>query len=832
MKRFGLFLFTAALLAFVSLPSPSVAQKYEVTGVVKEADTGEPLPGANVFVPETTTGASTNREGQYVFRLEQGDYQLVASFTGFEADTLSITVGPNQDSRYDFTLRPTTVQGQEVVVYADGLAGRVRDMARSREKRRDSLENYSVRVHKLGLVYESETLEKPNATAADSSQAIAFSERVVRQFYVAPKTFGEEYLAKRASDNFFAGYEVFSTGGDPINLNENEVDLNILSEVVSVVGPISENAPDFYELEQEAAGTNWPEGTTKIIVKPKINRRPLFRGKVFVNDETNQVIGMDLALNEAGNVFTGAYSFSDFRYHQEYEEVDGYWLPTQTELEAEIGLLGVPNDFTYRETWTYENYRINEPDLRTRDVPLSGVVASREPTGKDSAYWRQTSEKYLSAGNARALKNAQSYEGSGFLTRFFTSAFQIYNSAPEFLQTSYFTNVSDFYRFNRVEGHYLGAGLRTPAVNEDFTYKAAIGYATESEDTRYYLEGLQYLPGTSLAVEGSFYKKLALQFGDYRYKVGPMNVDEFRYTLQAGISGSDPRSYFEREGYSAGLRWRFDQKTFLRAAYLREDHTFLPVAASHSFFEDFEVREEGTIEPNLNSNVGETPDGPAGSDGLAGFTEGTFSGFEFQFHYDNRQFRQNGIFRNYRVRNFGWFTDHLAHWGVGSDENFNYFKYRSAFGARVPTFSSHYLRAEVYVGGADRPLPAQRQFSQNGYYIENYVRRRPFQTLEFDEGIGNRVTSINLDYDLGAGLVRLVPVDFIRQSGVMVRVWGSFGYRHPEAELQPVTPWTDGAQEHLEVGIAVRRIFGIFSFDIGTRLEGNAGQKIGVEVLL
>jgi len=34
------------------------------------------------------------------------------------------------------------------------------------------------------------------------------------------------------------------------------------------------------------------------------------------------------------------------------------------------------------------------------------------------------------------------------------------------------------------------------------------------------------------------------------------------------------------------------------------------------------------------------------------------------------------------------------------------------------------------------------------------------------------------------------------------------------------------------VGVAVRRILGIFSFDVGVRVEGDEGQKIGVEVIL
>jgi len=804
---------------------PAQAQEaHPVTGTVQEADSGEPLPGANVYVAGTQRGTSTTPSGRYVLRLPPGTYELVASFTGYEADTLSVSVEPDTENRYDFTLRPTTVQGEEVVVYAGGTEGRVQSLARTREERRRGLQNYRVRVHKLGLVYE-ENRPESGASSLDSSRAVAFSERVLEQTFVAPDRFAEQYVAKRASDNFFAGFEVFSTGG-PLDLNENEVELNILSEVVSVVGPISERAPEFYELDRTAAGPEWPNGTTKITVEPTSQRRPLFRGEVFIDREADAVIGMDLELNEAGDVFTGIYSFSDFKYQQEYKQVDDFWLPSRTVVEARVGLIGVGDDFLYRERWNYEDYQLNESGIRVDSIPLSGTIAGRAGTRQDSSFWSETGQRYLDDQTRQELRQAQSYEEDRFLVNFLATAFQTFHNIPRFLQNSYFTNVSDFYRFNRVEGHFVGAGLRTPATNQNFAYKAAFGYATEANDLRYDFEARQFIPGTSLAVEGSVFRRLAMQFADYPYDVGPLNVDRFRQTLQAGFSATDSRNYFEREGFSVGLRWRFDTNTFFRAGYLEEDQTFLPVVAPFSFFESFNVEDE-RVDPNRASQVGNTPDGTGEA-----FTEGRFAGAEFQFHHDTRQYKQVGIFRSYRVRNFGWYSDQLVRWGAGSDENFNYVSYRSAIGARIPLFSSHYLLPDLYVGGSDRPLPAQMQFGSNGFYVEDYLRRRPFETLGFNEGIGNRITALRLDYDLGSGFIRLFPVRFIRQSGIQVRLWGAAGVRHDRADLGPVTPFTDGAEEHAEVGIGVRRIFGVFSFDVGVRVEGDAGQSVGVRVIL
>jgi len=818
------------------------------------------MPGANIWVPDIQRGTSTDAEGAYRLRLEPGKYSIIASFVGYEADTLSVIVEENNIQNLDFHLNPILIKGKEVVVYGDRVAQRVRDLARLRNERRKNLDNYTVTVHKLGLVYETssghirennslksdfddgnltippdKTINQQKTSDPDGSVAIAYAERVIEQLFVTPKTYGEKFIARRASDNFFSENEIFSTGGSPLDLNDEKVDLNILSEVVSVVGPISERAPDFYHLEDEPAGTDWPEGTTKIIITPKSSQRPLFEGVVFIDDNSDKVVGMDLKMNSAGNVFTGVYSLSDFHYFQQFENINDFWLPSRTEIEGRIGILGFKNDFIYRDRWIYSDYEINLENMSRTHIPLSGTIVEQEAGKRNNDFWKRTEEKFIDEKDEEELEEARAYEENRFLVNFFMSAFRTYYQAPTFLENSYLTNISDFYRFNRVEGHYLGIGLRTPAAINRFQYKSAVGYATNADDWRYYLEASHFIGNTPLAIEGGVYKKLAIQFADYPHTTGPLNVDEFRYTLTAGLANYDPRNYFERDGVQAGLRLQFHQGFFFRVNYMREEQSFLPVVASNSFFNNSLTDDD--FEPNLNPQVGKTPGKIVADDELEGFIPGKFSGFEFHFQYDTRQYRTNGIFRNYLVRRFGWFTDHLVHWsdpsfGTNTNKGFNFFKYRSSIGMRVPLFASHFLLSEVFIGGSDNPLPAQMQFSNNGFYIEDYIRRRPFLSLGFNEAIGNRVSAARIDYDLGTGFVRLFPFSTISQSGIRLRVWGSAGFRHAESSLVPVMPWTDGLQDHIEAGFAFTRILGLFSIDFGVRLKGNTGSQMGVTIII
>lgn len=68
-----------------------LAYSQTITGVVKEKGSGLPLPFANVFVNNSTLGAATDAEGNFVIRGQiPEEFELVASFVGYK--TVSQTI--------------------------------------------------------------------------------------------------------------------------------------------------------------------------------------------------------------------------------------------------------------------------------------------------------------------------------------------------------------------------------------------------------------------------------------------------------------------------------------------------------------------------------------------------------------------------------------------------------------------------------------------------------------------------------------------------------------------------------------------------------------------
>src|SRR5690606_37541989 len=88
----------------------------QVNGVGTDAETGETLPGVNVLVVGTTTGTTTDIDGQFVISVPANS-SLQFSFVGF----ISQTVEVSNQSTINVVLQPDSQNLDEVVVTAMGV---------------------------------------------------------------------------------------------------------------------------------------------------------------------------------------------------------------------------------------------------------------------------------------------------------------------------------------------------------------------------------------------------------------------------------------------------------------------------------------------------------------------------------------------------------------------------------------------------------------------------------------------------------------------------------------------------------------------------------------
>ncbi|UII75308.1 SusC/RagA family TonB-linked outer membrane protein [Flagellimonas sp. HMM57] len=113
-----LLLFLPLLILFCSSTIYGQDNQYVVTGTVTDAANGSPIPGASVFIENTSFGSVTDFDGNYSFEatLSSGSYTLVASYLGFSSSKSEVTFGSNSAVSTDFTLKEDLLSLDEVVV--------------------------------------------------------------------------------------------------------------------------------------------------------------------------------------------------------------------------------------------------------------------------------------------------------------------------------------------------------------------------------------------------------------------------------------------------------------------------------------------------------------------------------------------------------------------------------------------------------------------------------------------------------------------------------------------------------------------------------------------
>ncbi|NQV72868.1 carboxypeptidase-like regulatory domain-containing protein [bacterium] len=154
------FLLFSFLLTFVAISALGQAgSRALISGRVVEAETGQPLPGAHVFIASSMIGTVTNTDGQFnLHDVPVGAHRLYVSMLGFEPDFRDIMLRTGKDYQFDFELKESILDVGEIIVEAE------------RDK------NWKKRLEKFTRMFIGET---PNAleTSITNPEVLDFDEK-------------------------------------------------------------------------------------------------------------------------------------------------------------------------------------------------------------------------------------------------------------------------------------------------------------------------------------------------------------------------------------------------------------------------------------------------------------------------------------------------------------------------------------------------------------------------------------------------------------------------------------------------------------------------------
>lgn len=101
------------MLAFLGTPSTILAQKYTVSGYIKDTTNGEVLIGANVFDLKSSSGTSSNTYGFYSLTLPKDSVNLVYSYVGYQPQTARLLL--TQDTVISIELSESALLDEIVI---------------------------------------------------------------------------------------------------------------------------------------------------------------------------------------------------------------------------------------------------------------------------------------------------------------------------------------------------------------------------------------------------------------------------------------------------------------------------------------------------------------------------------------------------------------------------------------------------------------------------------------------------------------------------------------------------------------------------------------------
>ncbi len=774
--------------------SISLARQYFVRGKVTDKSTGSALSYANIRVINTTMGTASNKNGEYEIRLSAGKYKLIASYIGYNSDTISINLKKNITG-VDFQLKQININLPEVVVKpGENPALRIVKKAIERKNERNKkLNSYEFDAYTKALIKTPNEIRGSghgvsiglNGGDTAASKITGIIENESKGYFKKPDYYKEEITARRQTANFPSSINILTGGRILQNFYNDKI--NFLGE--DLPGPLADNALKYYYfyIQKTLALDNYK--VYEIYMAPNDADDPGFKGNIYITDSTYNLIKVNLQLNNAANI---GGLFDTVNVIQQFTEFkDSIYMPVDYRIFASLKYLSLVK-FGFEINTVLYDYKIN-PDINSNIFSKAVLTVLPGADKKDSTYWKNavtipSTKKELEA--YKRIDSLQSIPGT------FWQNFNILSPRMSFSDDFSTSAPLGMYHFNRVEGNSLDFGLFLNSA-ADKRLNSSLAFSYGFSDKRFKTNfNASYLLGNYRTYKISFnaFNKLNILFANSD------SYNELTSTILALVAKEDFRDYYYSKGFNFNLSGEVFPVLSLSGGFSNQtDNNAFRNTEFSLFAKDRSFRSNPSIfETKVNS-------------------------LNFGFHFDFRNYIEDGFFRRRISQGKSYFTfggniNYSDKNLLSSDVNFKTYELNA--NAYINTFNNAWLYLKAFGMYTQGSLPYQMLYSLPGN-IDLTAQDFTFRTLNVNEILGSRVVTLYLNHYWGDEIFRLLKIPVIKDWQLQLNTYVNIAYSNINNESNIISPYPIKTFKHpfIEAGFGIGQVLLPIELDFTWRLN-------------
>ncbi|HZL12445.1 MAG TPA: DUF5686 and carboxypeptidase regulatory-like domain-containing protein [Prolixibacteraceae bacterium] len=294
---------------------------------------GDAIAFASVYIPDLSTGTTSNVDGNYELKLPEGKWTVLFQYLGYQTQTHELIVGKSFQE-LNIHLLSQDYRIPEIKVLASGedpayyIMRRAIALAPYYQKQ---VSKYSCKVYLKGSgVFEKIPFLLKKQMKEDNMKLNEpfVMETVSKIDFELPDKLNQKVLAMRSSGQ--------QNNTSPMGMITNSL---YDAEKYGVVSPVGKNALKVYRFRLDGVFEDQGRTINKIRVIPKIKGNDVFNGYIYIADLFWNIHSADLNLH---------VTMTDVNIHQLYAEVNkNTWMPVSLDFDMDFSGLGLKIKYRY-----------------------------------------------------------------------------------------------------------------------------------------------------------------------------------------------------------------------------------------------------------------------------------------------------------------------------------------------------------------------------------------------------------------------------------------------------------------------------------------------------